>query len=55
MTNAFWGARAAQAAEASELTTHPLVKQVLAKVAAASAAIAGQSAPRPAKGQDESA
>jgi hypothetical protein len=48
--NAFWGARAAQAVVAAEQTTHPLVKQVLEKVAAASAFIAAQSAVPPKKG-----
>jgi hypothetical protein len=40
---AFWDARAIQAVVAAEQTTHPLVKQVLEKVAAASAFVAAQS------------
>jgi hypothetical protein len=47
--NAFWGARATQAVVAAEQTTHPLVKQVLEKVAAASAFIAAQPAVSPRK------
>ena len=54
-TNAFWVARAAQAAEAAELTRHPLVKQVLAKVAAASATIAAQSASQVVEKHDKTA
>ena len=50
--NAFWGARATQAVVAAEQTTHPLVKQVLEKVAAASAFIAAQSVVPPRRGCD---
>jgi hypothetical protein len=54
-TKVFWRARAAQAAEAAELTADPLIKQVLAKVAAASATIAAQSTSRSAKNHDGNA
>jgi hypothetical protein len=46
-TDLYWGARAAQATEAAEEATNPLVKEVLAKVAAASAAIAAEFASAP--------
>jgi hypothetical protein len=52
-SNAFWTARAAQAAKAAEQTAQPLLKHVLTKIAAASASIASQSAVPPTKRCDD--